>query len=425
MGLKSVASMMGTVSTGCRVRVVGKVSVVLGMVVMWGCIDVGDVRRAISGDAGPPSAIEIVTGDDQVGVAGTSLPGALVVRLTDAAGQPVEGRPVSFRVAEGDGSLFAPTAVTDRDGRAATIWTLGPAASEPQTVHVTLVVPETGVGLVAEFNAEGLVGTPAVATLRGGDQQTGGAGVVLPNVLEIEVRDGFANPVPGVRVGWRVAAGGGTVATPGAVTDGSGIARTRWSLGPEADLQRVVVDIPGVEPVTFVAHMATTMLEEDFEHGLASWTGRGTGPHSGVIVADPLDDDNQVLTFTRGATAGDIFSQQIGIDRNAEYELSFDYLGLPLPGSAKSNHGGFIGIAEAVPGRHRWIAGTDPPHTANILVDDGTWHSYSFRIRPASYVRAPNGLIRVMLEDSEAPGRVPGVAGDAFFDNVRFNRVPR
>ena len=400
------------------------VLILTAMVATSGCIDFDFVRRLRS--AGPPATLQVVSGADQTGIAGTALPGALAVRLADASGRPVGGRPITFRVVEGGGGLVTESVLTDANGQAATLWTLGPAAGEPQSVRAVLVVPETGVGLTVDFKADGVPGEPVAIRERRGNRQMAEPGERLGELLEIEARDRFGNPVPGVVIDWRVAAGAGSVEPLEAATDADGVARAWWTVGAEPGAeQRVYAGRAGIAPAVFDARLVTvhTLLEEDFERGLRFWTGKNGGPHSGAKVADPLNPGNQVITFRRGASAGDMFSVEIRIERGAEYELSFDYLGLPLPGSAPSNHGGFIGIAEGVPGRHAWIAGTDPPHAPNLLVDDGTWHSYAFRFRISQYLDTPGGHVRVMLEDSQSPGRVPGVVGDAFFDNVRLHRI--
>jgi hypothetical protein len=399
---------------------------VVGSVLSAACIDVEIQLKNRPGSSGPPAVIEIVSGNEQVGIAGTTLSAALVVRLIDADGRPVNGRPVSFRVVGGDGTLATESAVTDDSGLAATRWTLGPVASEVQRVRAILVVPETGTGLAALFGADAVPGEPFVTVVRRGNGQTGRTDASLADMLELEVRDRFGNPVPGVAVGWRVASGGGAIEPDGAYTDAEGVARARWTMGPNAlPDQQVVARATGTEPVAFAAQVLSvrTTFREDFELGLEGWTGRGDGRHFGLIVSDPLNPSNRVLTFSRGGTAGDIFSDEIFVDQDAEYELSFDYLGIVVPGSAASNHGGFIGISEALPGRHVWIAGTDPLHARNDLVDDGTWHTYTFRFRPSSHLTAPLGRLRLMLEDAQSPGGLPGAVGDAFFDNVHLRGV--
>lgn len=120
-----------------------------------------------------------------------------------------------------------------------------------------------------------------------------------------------------------------------------------------------------------------TVFNDAFEGGLAKWVGKGLGSHSGLIVQDPLYETNHVLTFAHAEGSGDVFSGPFLIPRGAMFELEFDYLGLV----GSDDRGGFIGLAQNTPGRHGWLAGSDSASGGgNILIDDGEWHHYQFRI---------------------------------------------
>ena len=164
-------------------------------------------------------------------------------------------------------------------------------------------------------------------------------------------------------------------------------------------------------------------FSEDFENGLAQWTGRPTGHHA-EIVADPLDVGNDVVSFTQTVAAGDLFSLPIAVDVYGEYTLTFDYLGLPSDASVPANLGGFLGISDDVPGDHHWLYGP----AANLAehdqdtVEDGAWHTYTVTFVPADLIQVAEGTIHIMLEDGEGVGSLPG---DAFFDNIRLtHRAP-
>ena len=53
------------------------------------------------------------------------LPDPLVVRLEDDNGNGVGGKPITWVVAPGSGSVDPGNAVTDPNGLASTMWTLG------------------------------------------------------------------------------------------------------------------------------------------------------------------------------------------------------------------------------------------------------------------------------------------------------------
>jgi hypothetical protein len=92
------------------------------------------------------------------------------------------------------------------------------------------------------------------ATTRGG---TVGGAIAEPLVVRVVDADGRA--VPNVPVRWQVQDGAGQVAPPEVVTDAQGDARTTWTLGRTAGLQRltaVATTTRGPDSVTFTAQAA-------------------------------------------------------------------------------------------------------------------------------------------------------------------------
>ncbi len=77
------------------------------------------------GSNGTPAAIAISSGDNQVGMPGTPLAAPIAVRVTNAQGNPVAGKPVDFTVTRGAGTVASATVTTDNNGVARTAWTLG------------------------------------------------------------------------------------------------------------------------------------------------------------------------------------------------------------------------------------------------------------------------------------------------------------
>ncbi len=81
-----------------------------------------------------PAALNRVSGNDQEGTVGSRLPDPLVVRVTDASSQPIEGVAVEFRF-DGDvpDAVVTPQTLTDSRGEAAAEVQLGTEAG-PITV---------------------------------------------------------------------------------------------------------------------------------------------------------------------------------------------------------------------------------------------------------------------------------------------------
>lgn len=142
----------------------------------------GPVSFMASGRAGEASALVLDGGNRQRGLAGQRLPGPLTVVATDAGHNRLEGVSVTFRVADGGGSLDGKqsmTVTTDVYGRALAWLALGP---EPgvESNRVEAGFPESSAAPVVFLATSELAGDPA---------ETRVSGVVL---------DGTDQPVPGV-----------------------------------------------------------------------------------------------------------------------------------------------------------------------------------------------------------------------------------
>ena len=175
--------------------------------------------------------------------------------------------------------------------------------------------------------------------------------------------------------------------------------------------------------ILFLARAAvaadTVLFQENFESGNLNQWASG---HHGIIVADPLQPTNHVLTFTALNAAGDIFTAAalpVG-NSNQQYILKFDYLGLATSNSGPFGLGGFVGLWVSGTEPHYWIAGTteaglNTPWSV-LLRDDGVWYHYEIDITP---LIQSNGLaeVHLMLEDWISSGGVPG---DAYFDNIQL-----
>ena len=97
----------------------------VGLILLLGAGMVPGCSDAPTEPPGPPAAVEIISGNDQVVFVAENalmqLPERVVARVTDAAGRPVPGVPVRF-VDWGHGWANPDTVVTDADGLAATVW---------------------------------------------------------------------------------------------------------------------------------------------------------------------------------------------------------------------------------------------------------------------------------------------------------------
>ncbi len=73
-----------------------------------------------------PAKLDVISGDDQEALLGTALAEMLVVRVAEQTGGVIPGVTVTFAPADERSGSASPTeVVTDADGLAATVWTLG------------------------------------------------------------------------------------------------------------------------------------------------------------------------------------------------------------------------------------------------------------------------------------------------------------
>ncbi|HEX6042400.1 MAG TPA: Ig-like domain-containing protein, partial [Longimicrobium sp.] len=230
-----------------------------------------------------PAAVLVVSGDLQTGTAGQELPQPLVAKVVDEGGRPVRDQLVNFRVVSGGGSVFAGSAITNRDGIAQERWTLGTVAGDTQVVEARAVDTRTGAPIVfATFRAVARAAAPAQLAAENPDR-AGTAGAALPAPLVVRVTDALGNGVPGTPVTWTVVSGGGTVQA-GGTTDATGRAQAAWTLGGAlGTAQGVQAVAAGLPPVRFTALAApATPLE------LVQVSGEYQGARGGEPLEHPI-----------------------------------------------------------------------------------------------------------------------------------------
>lgn len=199
--------------------------------------------------------LDVVAGNGQEGRVGTELADALVVRVLDERGKPVEGQIVNFRVISGGGSVFAGTGQTNAQGEARERWVLGTstAPADSQRVEARAVDAATGAPLVfATFRATATPDVPASVAPVGSATRAGAAGEAVGDSLVVRVADRHGNPVPGVAVTWAAGAGG-SFSPATSATRADGTARAQWTLGGGAGPQGATAAVAGLSAAGFTA----------------------------------------------------------------------------------------------------------------------------------------------------------------------------
>jgi plastocyanin len=116
------------------------------------------------------------------------------------------------------------------------------------------VVLTAGFVLAACGGGDGGTGpTPNTIAVSAGNNQVGAAGAALAESLAVIVKDQGGAPLANVTVTFSVTAGGGSVSPTSRVTDASGIAKTRRTLGPNAGTQTASATAGSLAPAQFNA----------------------------------------------------------------------------------------------------------------------------------------------------------------------------
>jgi hypothetical protein len=204
------------------------------------------------GGTEPPdvAAVQVVSGDEQFGVAGAALAQPLVVSAQDSKGDGIPGVEVQFMVTQGGGQVSSANPKTDGSGKASVTFTLGSTAGSAQQVTATANNHTVTINATA-------TNPPAAMNVFSGNGESAASGVAVPTAPQVKVVDAGGQPVGGVAVTFQVTRGGGNVTGASKVTDANGLAAPdQWRLGPSGvNTLEATADVETLEgePATFTA----------------------------------------------------------------------------------------------------------------------------------------------------------------------------
>ncbi len=136
--------------------------------------------------------LEYVQGDGQTAVAGNAVAINPTVRVVDAQSNAVAGATVTFTVQSGGGSVSQTTVVTDENGLASTVFTLGGVLGDSnQVLTASATVPGTPASIT--FYATATVGQAAQLGIATQPSATATAGEVFAQQPVIRIEDAFGN----------------------------------------------------------------------------------------------------------------------------------------------------------------------------------------------------------------------------------------
>ncbi len=193
------------------------------------------------GDPVPPV---IVSGNNQSGRTGTTLPNRLVARIVDAGGNPLPGTRVTWTVSNANAlTLIDPVDTADSKGEVSTGVRLGGIAG-------TFTVSVKAGTLQSSFTVT-VQSTATVLRKISGDNQTGILiNTAFPDALVVEVLNQQNAPPPGVTVQWSIA-GPGTLSAASTTTGTNGRAQVNVTAGATPGTITVTASVAGLPAVSF------------------------------------------------------------------------------------------------------------------------------------------------------------------------------
>jgi len=224
-----------------------------------------------------PAVLAIDRGPADSAAVGSVLSVAAVVSATD--GRPVPGATVTFAVAAVGGSVAPTTAVTDRNGRATTTWTIGPV---PLINQLSASIPE--LPAPTRHSLRAVPGPPATLDRSRPPTPRTIAGIRVDPAAGVRVLDRFGNGVGGIPVRFSIIAGDGSLGSAVVSTGGDGLAVVReWTTGRTPGPNTVVAQVAGLNDV------ALTTIGEAF---------------NATVLGIHLNQGNQDAAGTIGGIAG-------------------------------------------------------------------------------------------------------------------------
>jgi len=175
--------------------------------------------------------IDYIGGTNQKSNFGTACKDPIKARVTDINGNVIEGFNVLFEAYVGGGYIYENQDVpTDSNGIASAYWVLGTSVE----VNRARAVATGLLGSPVEYIATANSGVASLFTYVSGNEQTGTAGMQLPDPLIVQVLDNEGDPISNYKVIFNVDFGGGNFnrnSSEEIYTDVFGYARGYFNLG--------------------------------------------------------------------------------------------------------------------------------------------------------------------------------------------------
>jgi uncharacterized protein (TIGR03437 family) len=254
---------------------------------------------------GAPANVNILAGNNQVGIKGSKLPLPFIVQVTDAGNNPIPGVPVSWNVTAGSLILSGITTTTGPTGKASATGTPLSAGGSTITLQVTAASVSATFTVLVEV-------PPASINIVSGNNQSAPINAPLGAPLVVQLLDGSNNPASYAPVVFTSSATQILSATS-VTADVNGMASTTvTSVGPIAGTS-LVDAINGAGKSALIAKFSITALppgpqgpsvlnSATFAPGIApgclvTFIGLGLTPTIQGVVTDPSQMQGYAVSF--------------------------------------------------------------------------------------------------------------------------------
>ena len=262
--------------------------------------------------AGQPHTMQRITADSiLVGKVWQPLDQKLKVKIIDRLGNPLVGKPVTFKVIAGNGLLNGLPQVTINtadSGFAVVEWRLGKksgiAVNEVQATASVEVNPQIS------FKATGLADEAFRLVADSSYTTFGFVGAFLPDPIKVQIVDQYSNGVKNQQVDFEIVpvdTNAGYINQKGQVlaggtTDNNGFVQVRWGLGPEVGSQNNkmrasatvnqvhLVNSPYVFSASAMVGGASAMVKITNDSALSSIIGNTLSEYLKVKITDNFDN---------------------------------------------------------------------------------------------------------------------------------------
>ena len=188
--------------------------------------------------------------------------------------------------------------------------------------------------------------TPNTIGVSAGNNQVGAAGTALAESLAVVVLDVNGDPLPGVNVTFAVTAGGGSVSPGSRTTSAAGLAKTRFTLGPNAGTQTASATAGSLAPAQFTAVSqinGAVNIANSTTGPLTDTVGAIKAESLTVLVTNQSAAPIQGVSVTWASTGGAVSATSVPTSAAGLAKVRFTYGTGPGNQSATATVTGLVG----------------------------------------------------------------------------------